>query len=77
MPKTIVHLRHAPLTLRVDEMIEGPLGIREAKLKAEIPLIEGRNEVDADAWAAWLEQNKAGPLVTQGDCLRRTPRGPQ
>jgi len=64
--KTVVILHHAPITLRVDEMVPGELGIPAARQKFEFTLAEGRNEVDAEMWKAWFEQNKAGPLVTGG-----------
>ena len=66
MTKVAVHLNHAALTLRVDKMVEGELGIKVAKQVAEIPLVLGRNEVDADVWKAWHDQNKEGPLVKGG-----------
>ena len=62
MSKTIVHLLAAPLVLRVEEMVDGEVG-KVAKLKGEIPLARGRNEVDAEDFKAWFEMNKDGPLV--------------
>lgn len=62
MSKTVVHLHTAPLVLRVEEMVDGEVG-KVAKLKTEIPLARGRNEVDAEDFKAWLKMNKDGPLV--------------
>ena len=61
-----VNLKAAPMVLRVDEMIEGPMGIKEARMVGEIPLVTGINQVDADLWRRWLEQHKDNPLVTGG-----------
>ena len=64
--KVAIHLNHDPVTLRVDEMVPGEMGIPCAKEKFSFELRRGRNEVDAAQWAEWYEQNKAGPLVTGG-----------
>jgi hypothetical protein len=63
--KIVVHLDGPRITLRVDEMIDGEIEKR-ARLKCEIPLNVGRNEVDADVWKEWLEMHKDSPLVTSG-----------
>jgi hypothetical protein len=60
-----VYLTHDPIVLRVDEMIDGEIEKR-ARLKYEITLKRGRNEVDEGAWNEWFEQNKNSPLVTSG-----------
>lgn len=64
--KIVVHLNSHPITLRVDEIVAGEMGIKVAKAKREFTLERGRNEIDADAWNEWFEQNKNGPLVTSG-----------
>jgi hypothetical protein len=67
MPKfAVVFLHHAPMTLRVDEMVAGEMGIKVARQKYAIELATGRNEIDAGQWAEWLEQNKTGSLVAGG-----------
>lgn len=73
MSKTIVHLHAAPLVLRVEEMVDGEVG-KVAKLKTEIPLVRGRNEVDAEDFKVWLEMNKDGPFV-KNHIIIEEPKG--
>ena len=55
------------ISLRLFEMIEGPLGIKESRQKGEtIDLNAGSHEVDDDFAKAWLEQNKDTDLVKRG-----------
>ena len=70
---TIVHLDSAPLVLRVEEMVDGEVG-KVAKLKGEIPLKRGRNEVDAEDFKVWLEMNKDGPLVKNRNIKTEEPK---
>lgn len=63
MPKTLVHLDHDPLVLRVEERVRGELGTESYRTVAEIPLARGRNEVDADLWARWTKANEGTPLM--------------
>lgn len=74
MSKKIVQLHHAPLVLRIDEMVKGDGGIETARQVGEIALERGANEVDADLWDRWFEQNKDGPLVTGGIVAEEKPR---
>ena len=71
--KTVkIHYNGAPITLRIDEMVEGEMGIRTARQTGQIDLLPGDNEVDAERWAAWLAANKENPLVTGSHVFEAT-----
>ena len=61
----IVHSAQA-LVLNLHDMVEGALGIRQAKVQGDkrITLKAGRNEVDDAFWSAWKEQNKGSALLS-------------
>lgn len=47
------------ISLHIDEFVEGPMGIKTARPKGDaVVLKEGDNEVSAEFWRAWSEQQK-------------------
>jgi len=76
MGTIVVHsrLRNA-IELHVDEMFDGESGaysinpgdLKTAKRKGDaVELRPGRNEIDADFWREWAEQNKDGGFLISG-----------
>lgn len=58
------------VTLRLHEVVEGPLGIKEHRVDPKskpVTLSCGDNEVDAEFWARWLEHNAESSLIASGE----------
>ena len=69
MPKTVTVNCGLPngLTLRRFEMVDGPLGIKEAKFVDQITVGKGLTTgIDAAFYADWLAQNGDNEAVTGG-----------
>lgn len=67
MATVAVFLRGFPrLSIRLYEMVEDVqnTGIMVARKRGDaVVLSEGRNDIDAEFWHRWREQNKASDLV--------------
>ena len=66
---TIIHSRvQNRVALRLDKMVDLPLGIKEARQEGDaVEVWPGRNEIDDAFWKKWCEQNKDGMLIKHFD----------
>lgn len=56
------------ITLHLEEMVEGPMGIKTARRVGDsVTLRQGSNDgVDTSFWDAWLKMHEKDPIVVQG-----------
>lgn len=56
------------ITLQLEEMVEGPMGIKTARRVGDpVTLRQGSNDgVDTAFWDAWLKMHEKDPIVVQG-----------